>query len=556
MSGKTARPNAPWSQHYDAELLQRVDQAPADVLSAFGRQVTERPDAVALSYLGTPTTYAELDEQSGRLASWFARQGFAAGDRIAVALQNVPAFVVQTLAAWKIGAAICPVNPAYTADELGAILGDAAPRAVLCDRRQADVLGKAVAIADCGAVLMTVDSAQGQSFLGDDVFGPLPADSGAASLAEILADRSIPAIARAVPASDATALIMYTSGTTGRPKGAMHSHDSIAWAGNLFNSWIGHRPGSVILAIAPLFHITGFAAQMAASLMSGATLLLPYRMLAAQVLDLIRRERPTHTIGAITAFNALLSLPDSAREDFASFERVISGGAPIPPPLRDRIEAELGLVLYPGYGMTETAAASHVSAFVSTIPVDAASGALTIGVPLPGTEAMVVDDHDQPVAPGEPGELLLRGRHIMSGYWNREEETAETLRGGWMHTGDIVVMDEAGWFYVVDRKKDVIIASGYKVWPREVEDCLYAHPAVREAAVVGEPDPYRGETVKACVSLKPGAHADPAELAAHCREHLAPYKVPRSFEIMDELPKTVTGKIQRNVLRQKASTAR
>jgi long-chain acyl-CoA synthetase len=257
---------------------------------------------------------------------------------------------------------------------------------------------------------------------------------------------------------------------------------------------------------------------MAATLMSGATLLLPYRMLAAQVLDLIRRERPTHTIGAMTAFNALLSLPDSAREDFASFERVISGGAPIPPPLRDRIEAELGLVLYPGYGMTETAAASHVSAFVSTIPVDAASGALTIGVPLPGTEAMVVDDHDQPVAPGEPGELLLRGRHIMSGYWNREEETAETLRGGWMHTGDIVVMDEAGWFYVVDRKKDVIIASGYKVWPREVED--------------------------------------PAELAAHCREHLAPYKVPRSFEIMDELPKTVTGKIQRNVLRQKASTAR
>ena len=539
----------PWERHYDPALVAAVVRSPGEMLSAFQRHACEQPDAIALSYLGTPSSYAELDRQSDQLAHWFAAQGVAPHDRVAVALQNVPAFVIYTLAAWKVGAAICPVNPAYTSGELGKIFADAEPRIVLSDIRQIAAIARALEIAQSDAVLLTVDSADGQTLLEDDQFGtatlPLAAAWGLADA--IAAGKGT--TRWAAPDPDSLALLMYTSGTTGKPKGAMLTHRAIAWSANLFNQWMGHRQGAVVLAIAPLFHITGFAAQMAASLAAGATLLLPYRMLPGPVLELIRRERPTHTIGAITAFNALLGVPGVGPEDFTSFERVVSGGAPIPPSLRDRIQSELGLAIYPGYGMTETAAASHIAPFVETVPVDPRSGAMTIGIPFPGTDAIVVDEQERTVAPGEPGELLLRAPHLMTGYRNRPDETDEALAGGWMHTGDIVVMDEEGWFYVVDRKKDVIIASGFKVWPREVEDCLYRHPAVREAAVVGEADSYRGETVKAFVSLQAGGGVEPRELIAHCRAQLAPYKVPRLFEILDELPKTVTGKIQRNALR-------
>jgi long-chain acyl-CoA synthetase len=267
-------------------------------------------------------------------------------------------------------------------------------------------------------------------------------------------------------------------------------------------------------------------------------------------LDAIREHRPSFTVGAITVFNALMNAPGAAREDFASFEVIGSGGAPIAPALADAIHQRLGQRIWPSYGMTETTSPAHFCPIGVTPPVDPASGALSIGVPVYETDAMIVDDEGRPLAPGEAGEIWMRGPQLMAGYWNKPDETAESLAGGWMHSGDIGVMDSDGWFYVVDRKKDMINASGFKVWPREVEDVLLAHPAVREAAVVGEPDPYRGETVTAFVSLKPGAAVGLDELTLHCRGQLAGYKVPRSIEVLTELPKTLTGKIQRAELRK------
>jgi len=209
--------------------------------------------------------------------------------------------------------------------------------------------------------------------------------------------------------------------------------------------------------------------------------------------------------------------------------------------------------MYPAFGMTETGGGAIAAPHGSLVPVDQSAGALAVGIPMTDVDVMVIDDEGAPAAVGTPGELLTRGPALMNGYLNKPEDTAETLRGGWMHTGDIAFMDEAGWFYIVDRKKDMINAAGYKVWPREVEDALYEHPHIREAAVIGIPDAYRGESVKAVISLKPGAALAESDIIAHCRDRLAAYKVPRVIDILDDLPKTATGKVSRALLKQDTS---
>jgi long-chain acyl-CoA synthetase len=267
------------------------------------------------------------------------------------------------------------------------------------------------------------------------------------------------------------------------------------------------------------------------------------------VLDAIREHRPTFTVGAITVFIALLNAPGGSRADWASFRSIYSGGAPISPATNQAFEAATGCYIHNIYGLTETTSPSHAVPLGATAPVDPASGALSVGVPVPGTVVRILAEEGTELPPGEVGEIVTRGPQVVAGYWGKPDETAHAIRDGWLHTGDVGFMDPAGWFYLVDRKKDLINAAGYKVWPREVEDVLYEHPAVREAAVIGVPDPYRGETVKAFVSLREGGSATPDELIAFAKERMAAYKYPRSLEIVDELPKTVTGKILRRALR-------
>jgi long-chain acyl-CoA synthetase len=319
-----------------------------------------------------------------------------------------------------------------------------------------------------------------------------------------------------------------------------------------YRDWIGIGPGDVILGVAPLFHITGSIGHVAVSLLTGATLVLTHRFDPAVAIETIRDERVTFTVGSITVFIALMNAPNADSAALATLTKIYSGGAPIPPSTVTAFQNTFGQYIHNIYGLTETTSPSHAVPLGGSAPVDQASGALSVGVPVYNTVVRIVADDGHDLPAGEIGELVTRGPQVVPGYWNKPGETARALPDGALHTGDVGYMDRDGWFYIVDRKKDQINVSGYKVWPREVEDVLYEHDAVREAAVVGVPDPYRGETVKAYVSVKAGRTVTPAELVAHCKQKLAAYKYPREVEILAELPKTVTGKLLRRELRTRA----
>ena len=349
------------------------------------------------------------------------------------------------------------------------------------------------------------------------------------------------------------ALLVYTSGTTGSPKGAMVLHSNAAFNAGVYQAWMGITPADAILGMAPLFHITGLISGLAVMAWSGAPLVLFHRFDAAQGLRLARTWNATISVAAVTAYLALLNHAADPAPGRPFLTKCYSGGAPVAPAIPEQFQRRFGVYIHNVYGLTESTSPSHAVPLGGQAPVDAASGALSIGVPIPGLEARIVsiENPEREVPTGEAGELALRGPMMFAGYWNRPDETARAFVDGFFLTGDIAVMDALGWFYIVDRKKDMIVASGFKVWPREVEDILYQHPAVREAAVIGVPDPYRGENVKAFVALKPGHGADAGEIIQFCRDRISAYKVPREVEFIEELPKTATGKFLRRALRDR-----
>ncbi len=350
-------------------------------------------------------------------------------------------------------------------------------------------------------------------------------------------------------AADDVAFLTYTSGTTGVPKGAMNTHRNVVFTSATYRDWARFAPGGSVFGIAPLFHITGLIGHIGVSLAAPLPLVLAYRFEPNVVLDALLEHRPTYTIGAITAFNALFNTPGFTRDHFSSFTSTYSGGAAISPTAEKAFLAATGLQVHNAYGLTETTSPMCLTPFGTPSPVDPTSGALSVGVPVSSTVVRIQDDEGHDVPIGEVGEIVAEGPQVVAGYWGKPDETAANLPGGALKSGDVGFMNPDGFIFIVDRKKDMINASGYKVWPREVEDVLAEHPAVREAAVVGVPDERRGETVKAFVSLKADTQVTPEELIAHCKERMAAYKYPRQVVIIDELPKTVTGKILRRELR-------
>ncbi len=348
---------------------------------------------------------------------------------------------------------------------------------------------------------------------------------------------------------DDVAVITYTSGTTGVPKGAMNTHRNIATGGTAYRDWFGLGPDDVVLGVAPLFHVTGLSGHIACALAARASLVLFYRFDLDVVIDVIRTRKPTFTVGAITVFIALANAADITTDDLASLTKIASGGAPIPSATVERFESRFGVYVHNVYGMTETTSPVLAVPMGSTAPVESRTGALSVGQPMGTARVRVLDESGAEVPAGEVGELAVSGPQIVPGYWRNAAETKAAMRDGWLLTGDVGYVDEDGWYYLVDRKKDMIVASGYKVWPREVEDVLYTHEAILEAGVVGVPDPYRGESVKAYVSLREGFTVEPGELVEFCRSRMAAYKYPREVEIVETIPKTVTGKILRRSLR-------
>ncbi|GGX37235.1 class I adenylate-forming enzyme family protein [Streptomyces chartreusis] len=534
---------------------QRAPITPDDSLVHALRRVADRhPDRPFLAYFDGRLTYREVDELSDSVAGHLAARGLERGERVAVLLQNSPHFVLAVLGAWKAGAVVVPVNPMYKSGEVTHVLRDGEVAALICsDRAWESYLRETAADSPVRIVLTGCElDLQTRGDARVLTFERLPQAGDADDLVAIARGGHKAPDGRDPGPSD-IALISYTSGTSGTPKGATNTHGNIMYNAERQRTGLALPEAPVYFAMAPLFHITGMVAQFAACLNSAGLLVLAYRFEAGVVLDAFAEHGPHYTVGPSTAFMALAAHPDVRREHFASFVNISSGGAPLPPALVEKFRAGFGPYIRNGYGLTECTAPCAAVPPGLEAPVDPASGTLAVGVPGPETVVRIVDDLGEEVPFGEQGEIVVRGPQVVPGYWRRPDATAETFPDGELRTGDIGFMDAEGWLYVVDRKKDMINASGFKVWPREVEDVLYTHPAVREAAVVGVPDGYRGETVKAYISLRPGAEADPDALAAYCRERLAAYKYPRQVEVLPDLPKTASGKILRRELRSRAN---
>lgn len=521
----------PWLALYEPGMPAELAVPHRDGLSMLAATVREHPDRVAVFAFGEELTWRELDAASDALAAALGARGVGRRSRVACFMQNLPEAVLTLLATWKLGAILVPASPMLRDAELRKLLADSGAVALVAEAALWEEVGRQAAAASDVAVAVAVG-------------GGAEALDFAALLREHAGER----VRSPRLGPEDIALLTYTSGTTGPPKGAMNSHGNLAFAATVYRAWAHLGPDDVILGAAPLFHITGLVGHVAAALASGAELALGGRFEPRPMLALAAARRATFTVAAVTAFVALWSDPEFERFDLAALRKIFSGGTAIPAALVDEFERRLGAPVHNIYGMTETTSPSHSVPFGAVAPVDPTSGALSVGVPVPDTVVRVVDPEGNEVPPGEVGELVTAGPQVVRGYWRREEEA--TFPGGAVRTGDVGYMSPEGWFFVVDRLKDQINVSGYKVWPREVEDVLFAHPAVREAAVVGVPDSYRGESVAAVLVLEPGATAAEAELRDFCKARLAAYKCPRRFDFRPALPRTASGKVQRRRLRE------
>ncbi|WP_197412400.1 class I adenylate-forming enzyme family protein [Novosphingobium sp. Fuku2-ISO-50] len=542
---------AVWHRHYTKSAKARLEGADGTMLDVFRSAVALAGDRPAIQYFDTTLSYADLDRLSDGLAAALIADGFAPGDRLALMLQNMPQFVIAMLAAWKAGGMAVTINPMNREREVEGILADATPHSVVVLDALVPIVRAAADALDAVAPRLIVVGADRMQARNDRRVIPQPAPDVSADTFDALAETPVgPGGLPGVSDADAVALLVYTSGTTGKPKGAMLTHRNLATNARIIMHWydLDKEPGAV-LAMAPFFHVTGLVGHIAVAIAARLPLVLTWRFEPGVVLDAIAEYRPGFTIGAMTAYVALTNVPGVTRDHFASFHTIVSGGAAVPPALVASFKELTGLYMHNGYGLTETSAGVIAVPAGREAPVDPASGTLAVGVPVSETHAWIADDDGHPVAIGEIGEIVISGPTVASGYWQRPEESAEAMRADGFRTGDIGFVDAQGWVYVVDRKKDMINAAGYKVWPREVEDVLYGHPAIREAAVVGVVDAYRGETVRAVVSLRDGQALDGAAMQAWCRDRLAAYKLPREMLIVGELPKTPSGKILRKDLR-------
>lgn len=544
--------NAPWDTLYPAHVSADLPTTHETLIDRWQARVQRSPSDVAIKYFDGSLSAQELDQESDALAVAMAERGTGPGDRVGIYLQNIPQYPITLLALWKIGAVALILNPMYQGKELRRLVDDSKAIGFICAAE--DLAAVETTLHDSSVQwTITTTPTDYQSRNDPRVFGdasfsePKRENDMRLLIARFLGRR--PDVADIDPSN--VALLTYTSGTTGPPKGAMNTHGNLLAVIDSYANWINLEPGDVVFAMAPLFHITGAVVNGAIALMNDASLVLVNRFRPDVAIDAFLEHEVTFTIGSITAFNAIYQLKEASARHFSSFKSLYSGGAPIPPATLKKFKERFGIYIHNVYGMTETSSAVIAVPLGSEAPVDSASGTLSIGVPLPGLHVRVLGSDGKPVPCGQPGELEVRGPQVVPGYWENEEATKYTMPNGHLRTGDGAIMDEDGWIYLVDRLKDQINTSGYKVWPREVEDVLYQHPAVHEAAVVGHPDEYRGEAVVAYVSLRAGEDVTPADLIGFCREQLAAYKCPREVFVLPDLPKTQTGKIRRNVLRDR-----
>jgi long-chain acyl-CoA synthetase len=488
----------------------------ANLAQLLSDQAAKQPEHPAILAGDRAVSYGEFDDAAARVAAFLFSRGFQAGDRAGVMLANTPEFCIVCYGVLRAGGIVVPMNPLLKSREVEYYLSDSGA-------------GLLFAAADSPGEPVPGAAAAGASFVA----------AGAGDLAALL-QAQLPAPGVADRADDDTALILYTSGTTGQPKGAELSHANLRTNARLCaETLFSLSPSDVIMGCLPLFHVFGLTCGLNSAVVSGAGLALLARFDPGQALDVIQRHRVTVFEGVPTMYAALLHHPDRDRYDLSSLQVCVSGGAALPVELLRSFEAAFGTMILEGYGLSET---SPVASFNHP---DRERKPGSIGTPVRGVQLRLVAPDGTDVPAGEVGEIAISGPNVMKGYWGRPEATKEAIPDGWLRTGDMARQDEDGYFFIVDRKKDLIIRGGFNVYPREIEEVLYEHPAVAEAAVIGIPHPTLGEEIGAAAALKPGASATPDELRAFVKARVAAYKYPRHVWLVDALPKGATGKILR-----------
>jgi long-chain acyl-CoA synthetase len=488
-----------------------------------------------LRYAGGRLSYGEADELSSRVATSLRSRGLPPGATVAVQLPNVPEFVLAYFGILKAGLTMMPVNPLLKRDEIRYQLGDSdAVMLIHTGSREA-----ASALTDFPGIESVVVTAAATGGPPSDLYG----DQAGTPFTELLTTVADPDIHPG--AADDTAVLLYTSGTTGHPKGAELSHFQLYMTCTLGAQTFGTLPEDVSLAVLPLFHVYGLSSILNGATRYGRTIALLERFSAEAVLDAIERDRITIMAGVPTMYHALAEADITGR-DLSSLRVGSSGGAAIPVSVLQRFEAKYGITVLEGYGLSESASTVTVNPSVASRKFE------SIGKPLWGIELRIVGPDDQPLPPGREhvGEIVLRGHNVTKGYYKRPEATAEAFRNGWFYTGDLGYVDDDGFVFVVDRKKDMIIRGGFNVYPREVEELLYRHPAVLDAAVVGRPDPRLGEEIQAFIVLRPDSDQTAEDVRSWVKERIAAYKYPREVHVVDALPTGPTGKIHKQTLRR------
>ena len=554
----------PWTRHYDPDVPATL-RYPAVPLQAFLDDAAESyPDATATIFFNRKRTYRSMSDDAWRFANGLRRLGLKKGDRVALVLPNTPQFVVAFYGALRAGATVVPCNPLYTPPELQHQLVDAGARVVVVLSRLYPTVKAARTGTAVEHVIVTNIKEEMPPLLRalftvakekkDGHRQAFAQDPGTKAYRELLSAQADRFDVGTSP--NDIAVLQYTGGTTGVSKGAMLSHRALvantlqsrAWFTNLRD---GRGAG---MAVMPFFHVYGLTVVMSLAVQSASAMILEPQFELERVLKDVQRHRPVMFSGAPRIYNAINNAPIAKQYDLKSIEACISGSAPLLVETHRRFVELTGAKLVEGYGLTEAAPVTHCNPLFGAGKQKVG----TIGVPFPDVEAKIVDleTGERELPPGEAGELVLRGPQLMDGYYRRPDETAQALRSGWLYTGDIATMDEDGYFAIVDRKKEMIIVSGFNVYPREVEEALATHPAVMDSAAIGVPHSIKGEEVKVFVVLKPGATATGDEIRAHAAKTLAPFKRPHEIEFRDALPKTLIGKTLRRQLAQEEKAKR
>lgn len=548
----------PWLALYPGETAKNVYYKAETLPQLLRNAAKEYPKHKAIHFMGKELTFKQTFEKASNLAAYLQEIGITKGDRVAVMLPNIPQTVISFYAIMLAGAIVVPVNPLYKEREIEFILNDSGAKAIIT----LDILYNRVkSVQEMTSVEQILVTSISEflpfpknlfyPFIQKKEYGYIPSVKHEGNTHLLKNIWSLPTADLkevSIDFEEDLAIIQYTGGTTGFPKGVMLTHQNLVANTSMCRQWLYklEKGKEKLLAIMPLFHVYGMMTVLVLSVMEIYEMILLPKFDATTALKTIEKQKPTVFPGAPTIYIGLLNHPDINKYDLSSIDAAISGSAPLPKEIIDRFEEKTGGKLVEGYGLTEASPVTHVN-FVWDHEIVKGS----IGVPWPGTDAAVFSPETGEELPhGEIGELAVKGPQVMKGYWNNPDETELVLKDGWLYTGDLCYMDERGYFYIVDRKKDTIIASGFNIYPREVEEVLYEHPAVQEAAVVGVKDSYRGETVKAFIVLKEGAQTSEDELNKYMRERIASFKVPRIYEFRKELPKSAIGKILRRELKE------